>query len=191
MAETPMDFVECPACLRGVGTAKLCSSCLSNRTVIAELKQKLHKQLVEQDPYHVAIQEHGGSKYIRTIREVGNGPETLQIDVYCVIDAYAVTCPARQHALKKLLCAGLRDKSSQLKDLRELMDAMWRAIELQEQREELFCEPEQPKQQEQVVVHWDMQGGRGSSCGASAGLFTTTPEKVTCPTCLMMFGRKQ
>lgn len=57
------------------------------------------------------------------------------IDVYMVIEAFAVTCPARQHAIKKLLCAGLRGKGDQMQDLIEARDAITRAIQLQQARE--------------------------------------------------------
>lgn len=71
------------------------------------------------------IAEHEGNKYVRTIVDcrAGSGVDfvndhgTLQVDVYSVIDAFNVTCPARQHALKKLLCAGIRGKGDELDDL--------------------------------------------------------------------------
>lgn len=53
-------------------------------------------------------------------------------DVYAVLDAFAVTCPARQHAIKKLLCSGLRGKGSVLQDLQEARDAIDRAIQMEE-----------------------------------------------------------
>jgi hypothetical protein len=84
--------------------------------------------------YDTPIEKHGGSKYIRTIHPVGGG-EPIKIDVYNVIEAFGVTCAARQHAIKKLLCAGLRNKGSQIDDLHGVFDAMWRALELQKQRE--------------------------------------------------------
>lgn len=67
-----------------------------------------------------------GSKYLRNVPCSING----QIDVYAVLDAFAVDCPARQHAIKKLLCAGIRGKNSELDDLREAEDAVKRAIQM-------------------------------------------------------------
>ena len=67
-----------------------------------------------------------GSKYLRNIILT---PEN-KVDVYAVLDAFAVVCPARQHAIKKLLCAGLRDKGSVLQDLEEARDAIDRAIQI-------------------------------------------------------------
>lgn len=73
-----------------------------------------------------------GSKYLRKVTHLLiDGC----LDVYIVLAAYKVTCPGRQHAIKKLLCAGLRGKGSQLQDLKEARDAIDRAIELQEAEE--------------------------------------------------------
>jgi len=72
---------------------------------------------------------HSGSKYLRDVQLVGG-----KIDVYAVLVAFDVRCPARQHAIKKLLCAGLRGKGDELQDLRESIDAVRRAIEIKESR---------------------------------------------------------
>jgi len=80
--------------------------------------------------------EHTGNKYHREIQSVH--PDSLGsvvVDVYNVLEAYQVACPAIQHAVKKLLCAGLRGKGSACDDLVEARDAVTRAIELQTQRE--------------------------------------------------------
>ena len=74
---------------------------------------------------------HSGSKYLRQIHLVDG-----RADVYAVLDAFAVTCPARQHAIKKLLCAGLRGKGDELQDLREARDAVDRAVEMCEAKNE-------------------------------------------------------
>jgi hypothetical protein len=72
-----------------------------------------------------------GSKYLRNILQyLVNGC----CDVYAVLLAFDVRCPARQHAIKKLLCSGLRDKGSVLQDLREARDAVDRAIQFAEMR---------------------------------------------------------
>jgi hypothetical protein len=67
-----------------------------------------------------------GTKYLRTAHCAIEG----QIDVYAVLDAFDVRCPARQHAIKKLLCAGIRGKNNELDDLREAEDAIKRAIQM-------------------------------------------------------------
>lgn len=58
-----------------------------------------------------------GDKYHRTIQGVTDHKTDLTVDVYNVLVAYRVECPARQHAIKKLLCAGLRDKGTEAQDL--------------------------------------------------------------------------
>ena len=73
---------------------------------------------------------HSGSKYLRTVQLLDGD----LIDVYCVIEAFHVTCPARQHAIKKLLCSGLQGKGDALLDLAECADAISRAIQLEENR---------------------------------------------------------
>ncbi len=75
-----------------------------------------------------------GNKYHRRIPSVETIGEFTTGDVYSVLEAFQVTCPARQHAIKKLLCAGIRGKGDSLQDLRETADAITRAIELETQR---------------------------------------------------------
>lgn len=67
-----------------------------------------------------------GSKYLRDIILTEDG----KIDVYAVLLAFNVTCPARQHAIKKLLCSGIRGKGDAEQDLKEAKDAIERSIEL-------------------------------------------------------------
>ena len=79
--------------------------------------------------------KHTGSKYLREIFDTsGLSTQSLTVDVYCVLEAFDVTCPARQHVIKKLLCAGLRKKNTTLDDLKESADAIDRAIQLERQR---------------------------------------------------------
>lgn len=81
------------------------------------------------------IQKHEGSKYLRRIHSAVSPDEQVLVDVYAVLEAFAVTCPARQHAIKKLLCAGVRGKGSELVDLVGAAAAVSRAIELESRRE--------------------------------------------------------
>lgn len=67
------------------------------------------------------------NKYVRKVTNAS-------IDVYDVLVAFNVTCPARQHAVKKLLCSGLRGKGSVEQDLREAAQAVERAIDLENER---------------------------------------------------------
>ncbi len=61
--------------------------------------------------------------YVRTIYGV-------EVDVYDVLVAWNVTCPATQHAIKKLLMPGQRGSKDKLQDLEEAKQAIERAIEL-------------------------------------------------------------
>ena len=74
------------------------------------------------------------NKYERPINSISGQTSELMVDVYCVLEAFEVTCPARQHAIKKLLCAGLRGKGDTLQDLQETMQAVERAIALEKCR---------------------------------------------------------
>ena len=81
------------------------------------------------------IVEHEGKKYLRKIVSAQDNQVTAMIDVYAVIVAFKVTCPARAHAIKKLLCCGNRDKGSEMADLLGVEAAVARAIELQAMRD--------------------------------------------------------
>ena len=63
------------------------------------------------------------NKYDRQVKGV-------TVDVYDVLKAFGVTCPAMQHAAKKVLCAGLRGHKDKLKDIREAIEALERAEQL-------------------------------------------------------------
>lgn len=80
------------------------------------------------------IEDHEGKKYLRHIMSA-DGFASISIDFYCVVKAFGVTCPARVHALKKLLCCGNRGKGSQMDDLIGAMAALNRAIDLQRQED--------------------------------------------------------
>lgn len=71
-----------------------------------------------------------GSKYLREILLI----DEKYVDVYAVLDAFNVISPPIQHAIKKLLCAGIRGKGDELQDLTEAKDAMSRAIEMYRQK---------------------------------------------------------
>jgi hypothetical protein len=74
------------------------------------------------------------NKYIRRISAVDDFNGFMNVDVYAVIEAFGVTCPARQHAIKKLLCSGLRGQKDSMQDLEEARDSITRAIQLEMQR---------------------------------------------------------
>ena len=52
------------------------------------------------------------------------------LDVYRVLQLFGVTDPCLQHAIKKLLCAGLRGVKNQGKDIQEAIDSLQRALEM-------------------------------------------------------------
>ena len=56
------------------------------------------------------------------------------IDVYDVLNAFAVTCPATQRAIKKLLMPGKRGHKTELGDLMEARASIDRAIDLAQER---------------------------------------------------------
>lgn len=76
------------------------------------------------------IRTHSGNKYIRVIKPCIPGLPETSVDVYAVLDAFMVTNPAIAHAVKKLLCAGIRGKADITTDLRESIDCIRRAIEM-------------------------------------------------------------
>ena len=53
-------------------------------------------------------------------------------DVYDVLRAFEVACPATQHAIKKLLMAGKRGHKDTMQDLKEARASIDRAIEIVE-----------------------------------------------------------
>jgi hypothetical protein len=63
------------------------------------------------------------NKYIRQCKGV-------DIDVYDVLIAFDVKCPAMQHAIKKMLCSGLRGYKDQTQDKLEAIASINRSIEL-------------------------------------------------------------
>ena len=76
-----------------------------------------------------------GNKYHRTITQTLPGDThgcSITVDVYDVLQAFGVTCPALQHAAKKILCAGLRGSKSATQDISEAANSCRRAIELLE-----------------------------------------------------------
>lgn len=83
----------------------------------------------------INIETHEGKKYLTRMRSP-DGSQEIMVDVYSVLEAFAVTCPARAHAVKKLLCCGTRGKGDALADLKGVYAAVCRAIELEEQRRE-------------------------------------------------------
>lgn len=57
------------------------------------------------------------------------------VDVYDVLEAYKVTCPALQHLIKKALCVGLRGYKDTEQDLKDILDSAQEAIRLHHARQ--------------------------------------------------------
>lgn len=62
------------------------------------------------------------NKYEREV--VGLDGEKAIIDVYRTLSAFNVTDPACQHAIKKLLCMGLRGHKDVITDLDDAIDSL-------------------------------------------------------------------
>jgi hypothetical protein len=73
-----------------------------------------------------------GNKYTRTIRNEAG--EAIDVDVYDVLEAFNATCPAIQHALKKLLAPGQRGVKSTKDDVVEAVQSLNRAVTMENQR---------------------------------------------------------
>lgn len=56
----------------------------------------------------------------------------ITIDVYDVLKAFNVTCPALQHLIKKALAVGQRGHKDTSEDLKDILASAKRAIELSE-----------------------------------------------------------
>lgn len=91
------------------------------------------------------ITEHTGKKYLREIYSAVDGTKIL-VDVYAVIEAFNITCPAMQHAVKKMLCVGVRGSKDAMQDLIEIDAAVNRAIVLQEGRDRREKEKKEEKE---------------------------------------------
>ena len=76
----------------------------------------------------IATSPRSGEKYNRAIKNVTG--DSIVVDVYDVIEAFKVTCPALQHLIKKALCSGLRGHKDRGTDLVEIQDAAERAAQL-------------------------------------------------------------
>jgi len=78
--------------------------------------------IIDHKPCEFLMTERG--KYHKQIR-------SESIDVYDVLVAFDVKCPAIQHAIKKLLMPGQRGEKTCFQDLGEAKASIDRAIELE------------------------------------------------------------
>lgn len=135
------------------------------------------------------IRQHSGSKYIRTIRDCIDPTKTVQVDVYSVLDAYGDPPTPIGHAVKKLLCSGIRCKGSRLQDLIEARDAISREIV------KLEAEARDPKVAFAPVLEKAQVGGgsrghvfeamfdKGESACKYCGVTLSQYEKMSRPVC--------
>lgn len=84
----------------------------------------------EQEP--VARLGEGNSKYNRDI--VGLDGTKTTVDVYRVLDAFKTESAAIDHAVKKLLCAGIRHQKDRKQDLEEAIKSIQAELLLMSQR---------------------------------------------------------
>ena len=92
-----------------------------NRDIDRAVKSKINAELDK--PVIISA-----NKYEREISDRQGNSAT--VDVYDVLKAFEVTCPATQHAVKKLLCSGIRGHKDLSTDLIEAKESIVRAIEL-------------------------------------------------------------
>lgn len=52
------------------------------------------------------------------------------VDIYRLLELYGVTDPCRQHAIKKLFCAGQRGGKSEAQDIQEAIDTLKRKLQM-------------------------------------------------------------
>jgi len=78
------------------------------------------------------IKGHSGNKYVRKIKSCITRKEIGEVDVYSVENAFGPMPMARSHALKKILCAGLRSKGDAQQDIKEAIDALKEDLKLLE-----------------------------------------------------------
>lgn len=53
-----------------------------------------------------------------------------EIDVYRILKLFNVTDPCIQHAIKKLLCVGIRGAKDEIKDVQEAIDSLTRWLDM-------------------------------------------------------------
>lgn len=75
-----------------------------------------------------------GSEYAKVefgkINKYNKPCKGITIDVYDVLKAFEVTCPAMQHAIKKCLMAGKRGAKDAVQDMNEAIQSIERSKEL-------------------------------------------------------------
>jgi len=78
-------------------------------------------ELIEEDKQGIKEYEHYKYSY-----------KGIKLDPYRILDIYKITCPAQQHAIKKLLRAGNSVKELK-QDITEVIDTLKRKLEMLEE----------------------------------------------------------
>lgn len=81
-----------------------------------------HKKITDEQLQEELNAGGGTSKYNRTMTNTHGS--TMTVDVYDVLRAFDIRDPALQHALKKLLCMGLRGHKDTGTDLAEAIESL-------------------------------------------------------------------
>jgi hypothetical protein len=84
------------------------------------------------------------SRHVRTFHSLDG--QAFRVDIYAVLAAFNVTCPARQHAIYKLLMLGQRGAKDEVQDLEKALVSVCRAVAMTRARlpedDTLTIEPE-------------------------------------------------
>lgn len=83
----------------------------------------------ERDPSGLALSDTAPVGSADSGRHYRYSYRGVKLDPYRIIDAYGITHPAHQHAIKKLLRAGKSVKSLR-QDIQEVQDALTRWLEM-------------------------------------------------------------
>lgn len=124
----------CKGCkkIREVTKDTLCAVCTkkcSHTPTCSEMRWVsgcIHKPPITSFVVNPAIDK--GEKYKHSMKDA-NGV-IIRVDIYDVLKAFDIRCPAIQHAIKKLLCAGKRGHKDTITDLNEAINSIHRAKEL-------------------------------------------------------------
>ena len=84
------------------------------------------------------VETNGNPKYDKTIYgKYGTG--TCTVDVYDVLNAWKVTDPCLQHALKKMMMTGNRGHKDERQDLVDIVHSAKRALEMHDQKKGAYA----------------------------------------------------
>ena len=80
------------------------------------------------------------NRYMRTVKIIEVEPSAhkqvikVEVDVYDVLDAFKTSCPAMDHAAKKILAAGTRGYKDSVQDKNEAIQSINRSIAMEKER---------------------------------------------------------